>query len=89
MSTNTIPYARNLTKKSKQANGIAMTVEEAKLMRIIRDQFDRKGGFVRIFPSADTWKKYSKYLGKSTNFMKQYFHRECKTEKYLHVYRNR
>ncbi|KAK7605541.1 hypothetical protein V9T40_007399 [Parthenolecanium corni] len=62
LSTNTIPYARNLTKKSKQANGIAMTVEEAKLMRIIRDQFDRKGGFVRIFPSADSWKKYSKYL---------------------------
>lgn len=68
-----MPYARNSTKKSpKQANGTAMTVEEAKLMRVVRDQFDRKGGFVRIFPTADTWKKYSKYLGKcNINFMKK------------------
>lgn len=69
-----MPYARDLTKKSpKQATGAAMTVEEARLMRVVRDQFDRKGGFVRIFPTADTWKKYSKYLGKSTTLRKNFF----------------
>lgn len=61
---NTIPYVRYLTKKTaKPASGVAMSVEETKLMRIVKDQFARKGGFVRIFPAVDTWKKYSKYLG--------------------------
>lgn len=64
LSTNTIPYARGSSRKaSPNASAEPMNVEEAKLMRIVRDQFNRKRGFVRIFPAADTWTKYSKYLG--------------------------
>lgn len=34
------------------------------MVRNAKAQFERRGGFVRIFPAADTWAKYSQYLGK-------------------------
>lgn len=34
------------------------------MVRNAKLQFDRRGGFVRIFPAADTWAKYSQYLGR-------------------------
>ncbi|XKL61962.1 hypothetical protein PGB90_001795 [Kerria lacca] len=65
LSVNTLPYIRNSKgKTSKQSS--TLTADEVKMMRSIRDQFDRKGGFVRIFPTTDSWKKYSKYLDSVT-----------------------
>ena len=59
-----MPYVRQpLRKVSKHSKNSNITLEEAKLIRMIQDQFDRRGGFVRIFPTMETWKKYSKYLG--------------------------
>lgn len=32
------------------------------MVRNAKAQFERRGGFVRIFPAADSWAKYSQYL---------------------------
>ncbi|CAB3248718.1 unnamed protein product [Arctia plantaginis] len=40
----------------------ALTGEELRLVRAVRAQYGRRGGFVRIFPSQDSWQKYSQYL---------------------------
>ncbi|XP_053613829.1 probable beta-tubulin polyglutamylase isoform X3 [Plodia interpunctella] len=44
------------------ANGAALTGEEMRLVRAVRAQYARRGGFVRIFPSQNSWQKYSQYL---------------------------
>lgn len=41
-----------------------MTAEEVKMVRCAKAQFERRGGFVRIFPTVESWSKYSQYLGK-------------------------
>ncbi|XP_019881583.2 tubulin polyglutamylase TTLL5 isoform X2 [Aethina tumida] len=40
--------------------------EENKIVKMARDQFERRGGFVRIFPAIDSWDKYSRYLDPTT-----------------------
>ncbi|VVD04393.1 unnamed protein product, partial [Leptidea sinapis] len=44
--------------------GIAnlLTGEELRIVRAVRAQYARRGGFVRIFPSQNSWQKYSQYL---------------------------
>lgn len=42
----------------------ALSGEEARLVRAVKAQYQRRGGFVRIFPSLNSWQKYSQYLGK-------------------------
>ncbi|KAB0803333.1 hypothetical protein PPYR_00303 [Photinus pyralis] len=39
-----------------------LTAEEMKIVRTAKQQFERRGGFVRIFPTVDSWSKYSQYL---------------------------
>ncbi|KAH9642967.1 hypothetical protein HF086_013528 [Spodoptera exigua] len=42
------------------ASGLAsLTGEELRLVRAVRAQYARRGGFVRIFPSQNSWQKYS------------------------------
>lgn len=45
----------------------ALTGEELRLVRAVRAQYARRGGFVRIFPSQNSWQKYSQYLGTYLN----------------------
>ncbi|KAJ8714240.1 hypothetical protein PYW08_007860 [Mythimna loreyi] len=40
----------------------SLTGEELRLVRAVRAQYARRGGFVRIFPSQNSWQKYSQYL---------------------------
>ncbi|XP_041969734.1 probable beta-tubulin polyglutamylase isoform X2 [Aricia agestis] len=42
--------------------GAGLTSEERRLVRAVRAQYARRGGFVRIFPSQNSWQKYSQYL---------------------------
>ncbi|KAI5642791.1 tubulin-tyrosine ligase family domain-containing protein [Phthorimaea operculella] len=39
-----------------------LTGEELRLVRAVRAQYARRGGYVRIFPSQNSWQKYSQYL---------------------------
>ncbi|KAM9354865.1 tubulin polyglutamylase TTLL5 [Pholidichthys leucotaenia] len=50
---------------------LTLTAEEVKVLRRIKEEYERRGGFIRIFPTADTWEQYSGYLESKTslNFM--------------------
>lgn len=43
-----------------------LSPEETRLVKLARSQFERRGGWVRVFPTADSWCRYSQYLGGET-----------------------
>ncbi|XP_063312651.1 tubulin polyglutamylase TTLL5-like [Pelobates fuscus] len=55
----------------KTAAGQTETSQERmKIIREVKEEEERRGGFIRIFPNKDTWKKYSNFLTyKSFNSM--------------------
>ncbi|XP_053330304.1 tubulin polyglutamylase TTLL5 [Spea bombifrons] len=58
--------------KARRTNGtLGLSVEEAKILRRVQEEADRRGGFVRIFPRKDTWLLYGSFLEYKTslNFM--------------------
>ncbi|KAJ4437028.1 hypothetical protein ANN_17161, partial [Periplaneta americana] len=44
------------------ASSLSLTPEENRIIKSVRAEFDRRGGFVRIFPSAESWKRYGYLL---------------------------
>ncbi|XP_028250486.1 tubulin polyglutamylase TTLL5 isoform X2 [Parambassis ranga] len=58
-------------KHSQGVSALSLTAEEVKVLRRIKEEYERRGGFIRIFPTADTWELYSGYLESKTsmNFM--------------------
>ncbi|XP_016388565.1 tubulin polyglutamylase TTLL5 [Sinocyclocheilus rhinocerous] len=46
---------------------LSLTAEEMKVLRRAQEEYDRRGGFVRIFPTPDTWELYSGYLEYKTS----------------------
>uniref|UniRef100_A0A8C7PSP0 Tubulin--tyrosine ligase-like protein 5 n=1 Tax=Oncorhynchus mykiss TaxID=8022 RepID=A0A8C7PSP0_ONCMY len=45
---------------SKQGDStLGLTAEELKVLRRIREEHERRGGFIRIFPTPETWELYS------------------------------
>uniref|UniRef100_A0A669EXW8 Tubulin--tyrosine ligase-like protein 5 n=1 Tax=Oreochromis niloticus TaxID=8128 RepID=A0A669EXW8_ORENI len=46
---------------SKHGQGdstLNLTVEEIRVLRRIKEEYERRGGFIRIFPTTDTWELY-------------------------------
>uniref|UniRef100_H2VCG1 Tubulin--tyrosine ligase-like protein 5 n=1 Tax=Takifugu rubripes TaxID=31033 RepID=H2VCG1_TAKRU len=43
----------------KQESTLGLTAEEIKMLRRIQEEHERRGGFIRIFPTAETWELYS------------------------------
>uniref|UniRef100_A0A8C7DFR1 Tubulin--tyrosine ligase-like protein 5 n=1 Tax=Oncorhynchus kisutch TaxID=8019 RepID=A0A8C7DFR1_ONCKI len=53
---------------SKQGDStLGLTAEELKVLRRIREEHERRGGFIRIFPTPETWELYSCYLEYKTS----------------------
>uniref|UniRef100_A0A8C7DAP1 Tubulin--tyrosine ligase-like protein 5 n=1 Tax=Oncorhynchus kisutch TaxID=8019 RepID=A0A8C7DAP1_ONCKI len=49
---------------SKQGDStLGLTAEELKVLRRIREEHERRGGFIRIFPTPETWELYRKLNG--------------------------
>ncbi|XP_063309546.1 tubulin polyglutamylase TTLL5-like [Pelobates fuscus] len=46
----------------KTAAGQTESSEKMKIIREVKEEEERRGGFIRIFPHKDTWKKYSNFL---------------------------
>ncbi|KAJ7988645.1 hypothetical protein DPEC_G00311360 [Dallia pectoralis] len=46
---------------------LGLTAEEVKVLRRIREEDERRGGFIRIFPTPETWELYSGYLEYKTS----------------------
>uniref|UniRef100_A0A669CVY1 Tubulin--tyrosine ligase-like protein 5 n=1 Tax=Oreochromis niloticus TaxID=8128 RepID=A0A669CVY1_ORENI len=40
-----------------------LTVEEIRVLRRIKEEYERRGGFIRIFPTTDTWELYGNVNG--------------------------
>lgn len=55
---------------AKQGHGdstLSLTAEEIKVLRRIKEEYERRGGFIRIFPTAETWELYGGYLESKTS----------------------
>jgi tubulin polyglutamylase TTLL5 len=62
-SAETLPQGRkNIDRSNKNETGL--TSEQQRIVISAKAQFERRGGFVRIFPSPKSWELYSQYLGK-------------------------
>ena len=61
-SAETLPQERKNTRNNK--NKVSLNLEQQRIVASAKAQFERRGGFVRIFPSPKSWELYSQYLGK-------------------------
>lgn len=50
------------------ASSLSLSPEENRIIKLVRAEFERRGGFVRLFPSAESWKRYGCFLGKHRYF---------------------
>ncbi|XP_055362017.1 tubulin polyglutamylase TTLL5 isoform X3 [Betta splendens] len=56
------PKDKQGAKQSQGDSTLSLTTEEIKVLRRIKEEYERRGGFVRIFPTAETWELYGGYL---------------------------
>lgn len=73
-----VQSAETLNQKKKigsknNINKTGLTAEQQRLVSSAKAQFERRGGFVRIFPSPKSWELYSQYLGKLLKKFLSYF----------------
>ncbi|XP_028293839.1 tubulin polyglutamylase TTLL5 isoform X6 [Gouania willdenowi] len=54
-------------KHSQAESTLTCTAEEIKVLRRINEEYERRGGFIRIFPTADSWERYGGYLESKTS----------------------
>ncbi|XP_047201906.1 tubulin polyglutamylase TTLL5 isoform X3 [Girardinichthys multiradiatus] len=54
-------------KNSQEDTTLNLTAEEIKVLRRIKEEYERRGGFIRIFPTQDTWELYGGYLESKTS----------------------
>jgi len=63
-----VQSAEILTQEKKNVNrsnkNKGLSSEQQRIVASAKAQFERRGGFVRIFPSPKSWELYSQYLGK-------------------------
>lgn len=62
-SAETLPQGKKNTNKINK-NKTGLSSEQQRIVASAKAQFERRGGFVRIFPSPKSWELYSQYLGK-------------------------
>ncbi|KAG7237241.1 hypothetical protein INR49_032574 [Caranx melampygus] len=69
-ASNTETEASKDKQGAKQGQGdstLSLTAEEIKVLRRIKEEYERRGGFIRIFPTAETWELYGGYLESKTS----------------------
>ncbi|KAK0130890.1 Tubulin polyglutamylase TTLL5 [Merluccius polli] len=54
---------------------LGLTAEEIKVLRRTREEYERRGGFIRIFPTQETWELYAGYLECKTSMNSMLAHR--------------
>ncbi|KAM9294337.1 tubulin polyglutamylase TTLL5 [Gastrophryne carolinensis] len=53
--------------ESRIRSTLGLSTEEVKVLRRVQEEAIRRGGFVRIFPRADTWALYGSFLEHKTS----------------------
>ncbi|XP_026790166.3 tubulin polyglutamylase TTLL5 isoform X1 [Pangasianodon hypophthalmus] len=67
------PHSANNIEELKEKQGsrhvdtLGLTAEELKVLRRTQEEHERRGGFIRIFPTPQTWELYSRYLEYKTS----------------------
>ncbi|XP_058965337.2 tubulin polyglutamylase TTLL5 isoform X1 [Pocillopora verrucosa] len=57
-----MPNSRPLSSGTRRKTEDGLSAEEARILRHTREEFSRRGGFVRVFPSPDSWELYGSFL---------------------------
>ncbi|NXO24472.1 TTLL5 polyglutamylase, partial [Cisticola juncidis] len=55
------------TGRQNSSSVLGLTMEEIKVLRRVREENERRGGFVRIFPTPLTWDLYGSFLEHKTS----------------------
>ncbi|NXH96903.1 TTLL5 polyglutamylase, partial [Pachycephala philippinensis] len=62
-----MPLSREKTTGRHSSSVLGLTMEEIKVLRRVREENERRGGFVRIFPTPLTWDLYGSFLEHKTS----------------------
>ncbi|NWR10390.1 TTLL5 polyglutamylase, partial [Paradoxornis webbianus] len=62
-----MPLGREKATARHSSSVIGLSMEEIKVLRRVREENERRGGFVRIFPTPLTWDLYGSFLEHKTS----------------------
>uniref|UniRef100_A0A8C8R571 Tubulin--tyrosine ligase-like protein 5 n=1 Tax=Pelusios castaneus TaxID=367368 RepID=A0A8C8R571_9SAUR len=68
---NVMPSGREKVAAKQSGSMLGLSMEEIKVLRRVKEENERRGGFIRIFPTPLTWDVYGSYLEHKTtmNYM--------------------
>ncbi|XP_043372139.1 tubulin polyglutamylase TTLL5 isoform X13 [Dermochelys coriacea] len=68
---NVMPSGREKVAGKQSGSMLGLSMEEIKVLRRVKEENERRGGFIRIFPTPLTWDLYGSYLEHKTtmNYM--------------------
>ncbi|XP_010281534.1 PREDICTED: tubulin polyglutamylase TTLL5, partial [Phaethon lepturus] len=64
---NTMPSGREKATGRQGSSVLGLSMEEIKVLRRVREENERRGGFIRIFPTPLTWDLYGSFLEHKTS----------------------
>ncbi|XP_075387114.1 tubulin polyglutamylase TTLL5 isoform X2 [Tenrec ecaudatus] len=64
---NLVGSAREKASGKLGGSVLGLSMEEIKVLRRVKEENDRRGGFIRIFPTSETWELYGSYLEHKTS----------------------
>ncbi|XP_057344281.1 tubulin polyglutamylase TTLL5 isoform X8 [Manis pentadactyla] len=64
---NLVSSAREKVPGKLGGSMLGLSMEEIKVLRRVKEENDRRGGFIRIFPTSETWEIYGSYLEHKTS----------------------
>ncbi|NXH04582.1 TTLL5 polyglutamylase, partial [Loxia leucoptera] len=62
-----MPLGREKTSGRHSSSMLGLSMEEIKVLRRVREENERRGGFIRIFPTPLTWDLYGSFLEHKTS----------------------
>ncbi|XP_062350292.1 tubulin polyglutamylase TTLL5 [Cinclus cinclus] len=62
-----VPLGREKATGRHSSSVLGLTMEEIKVLRRVREENERRGGFIRIFPTPLTWNLYGSFLEHKTS----------------------
>ncbi|KFP36595.1 Tubulin polyglutamylase TTLL5, partial [Chlamydotis macqueenii] len=65
--TNPMPSGREKATGRQGSSVLGLSMEEIKVLRRVREENERRGGFIRIFPTPLTWDLYGSFLEHKTS----------------------
>ncbi|NXN46448.1 TTLL5 polyglutamylase, partial [Rhinoptilus africanus] len=64
---NSMPPGREKATGRQGSSMLGLSIEEIKVLRRVREENERRGGFIRIFPTPLTWDLYGSFLEHKTS----------------------